>query len=252
MSGSNRNRVDTSALYVIIAAFLVILLLLFGTSIFLKVMRIEVTGASIYTEEEIITASGISSKNNLLFMRTGAASERISSAMPFISEVKITRSLPDTILITVKESSALAAVACQDGALIIDSSCRVLQYMDAAPPDLIEVRGFTPVDPVPGRVMKVELGGETRLRYLTDVLAAIEKSDVRADVTYLDVANITNITVGYTGRFRVILGGPNNALYKLNQLPQVIGKINKDNPYDGNRFIDMSDSTGEWRSAPDL
>ena len=241
----------SAAVYVPAAAVVIVLLLIFGTNAFLKVMRVEVEGASRYTDEEIIEAAEISLGRNLMFIDLSAASKRIAGAMPYISGVKMTRMLPDAIRIEITESTALAFIDFHDDILIIDSAGRVLERTDAIPRGLLEIRGFIPVDPEAGSIMKTELGDEMRLRYLTDVLAALEKSEARADVLYIDVASIGNITVGYTERFRVVLGSSNNALHKLDQLPWIVDKINKDNAPDETGVINMSDPTGEWRFNPD-
>lgn len=251
-----RRRSTSAAIYISVSALLVIILTAFGTSVFLKIMHIEVDGASVYTEEEIVAASGISSGNNLLFISAGAVSERICTAMPYIKEIKITRLLPDAIRIDVSESSAIASVSYSDEILLIDSEARVLQSVgldntDTVPHGLIEVLGFAPDNPETGRVLRTALGDETRLQYLTDVLAAIESTGLHREISYIDIANIANITIGYTERFRVILGSAADVSQKLRRLPRSIEVINETCSDEETGVIDMSDTVGEWRFNPD-
>lgn len=256
----NRNKLrrksTSAAIYITVTALLIILLTVLGMSVFLKIMHIEVDGALRYTEEEIIAASGISSGSNLLFISTGTVSDRIHTEMPYISEIKISRVLPDLIRIDVKESSAIASVCYSDELLLIDSAGRVLQSVaatdaGAVPYGLIEVIGFSPVGPEIGKVMKAELGDETRLRYLTDVLSAIEGTGIRADVSYIDITSIANITLGYMERFRVVLGSAGEISQKLRRLPGSVERINETVSVEETGIIDLSDTAGKWSFTPD-
>ena len=237
----------STAIYVPVAVLLIMFLAAFGTSAFLRIMYIEIVGASMYTEEEVINVAGISSAGNLLYIDIGAIKNSIYTNLPYINNVEIMRVLPDTILIEVTESTALAAIGYQNDILVIDSAGRVLERVDTVPPGLIEVRGFTPLDPEIGGVMKTELGGdEMRLQYLTEVLEAIEKAEIRSDVSYVDVASIVGITFGYMDRFTVVIGGSSNVQHKLSRLPQTIDRINEDFGLEETGRINMSDSYAEW------
>lgn len=246
-----RRKSRSAAIYIPVAALLIILLAVLGTSAFMRVMRVEVDGASRYTEEEIITASGISSANNLLFVDAGAVSKKIYGQLPYVSEIKISRVLPDTIRIDVRESSAFASVSYQGSFLLIDSAGRVLQSVEKIPPGLIEVLGFSPVDPEAGKALKSETGDEMRFQYLTEMLSAIEKAGIRGDISYIDMSSIANISLGYVGRFKVVVGSTTNVQHKLSRLPGSVETINETNSPDETGVIDMSDLTGEWRFNKD-
>ena len=245
-----RRKSASTVIYIPVAAFLIVLFAAFGTSAFLKVLYIEVAGVSMYTEEDIIVASGILPSNNLLFLDVSAVQARICGEMPYISDVVVTRVLPDTISINITESKAVATVRYQNDVLVIDSSCRVLEYTDAVPAGLIEVRGFSPFSPETGSAMRAEPGGETRLQYLTDVLKAMDKEGVCDDVSYVDVSNIVGINFWYLGRFEVTLGGSSNVQQKLSRLPQIVETINEDHGPEEKGRITMSDSSGRSTFYP--
>jgi len=233
--------------YIPIAIIAIVLLTNYGIGTFLQVMNIEVQGASLYSEADIIKESGLSLGKNILFVDTGAVSNKIRAAMPFISDVKITRELPDTVLLVISESSAIATLSYKGDTLTIDSAGRVLQRTASAQSGLIEVRGFTPLDPEEGKMMKAELGSETKLQYLTDVLAAIESEGIQSDVSYLDVSNIANITLEYDKKYTVILGGSSDAQYKLDKMiSSVITEIEAREPPGTTGTINMSDPSGRW------
>ena len=245
-----RRRSKSAAMYLPIAALLVIFLVIFGTSAFLKITEIEVIGASKYTDGEIISASGIVTGDNMLFIDRKNAQMGIKS-LPYVSEVPPIRyRLPDKIVIEIKESVPVAAVSFQGRMLLIDSGGKILEQVGSTQGKVIEIRGIAPVSPVTaGSLLKVEADSETRLKHMTDVLKAIENAEIQDDVWYLDVTNITNITFGYIGKLRVRLGSTDDLQYKLSRVVWVMSDELDINTSNG-AVIDASDPS-RTRLIPD-
>jgi len=239
---SSRNAI----IYIIFGALVAIALMIYGLSVFLRVMEVEVTGVTKYTKADIIEASGISAGDNILLLDAAEAERNIRAAMPYINEVSVQPSLPALIRISVSESTAVAVIDHRNSILLIDSSGKVLDILNAVPRGLIEIRGFTPLEAEVGSRLRAMSGGETQLRSMTDVLTEFEKAEILSEITYLDVTHISTISFGYTGRFTVILGGSANASHKLNQLPVFIMMIDEERPGEVSGVINMSNSTGEW------
>jgi len=251
-SKKRRRKSKSAAVYIPVGIILILALTVMGISVFLRVMEIDVVGAATYTKEEIITASGISRGEYIYFLDTDSAAKKIHATMPYISEVSIEPAPPSGVRITVSETSAIAVIKYPGGALIIDSSGKVLAREDAAPGGLIEIRGLVPAEAETevGTRMRAPEGGETQMKSLTDVLSAIEKSGLISDISYLDVANIATISFGYDGRFTVVLGGSGNVSHKLSQLPQFVEGVNENHPPETIGEINMSDPSGKWRFTP--
>jgi len=248
-----RRKSKSAVIYISVGTLLIIAIALLGISVFLRITEIEVTGASRYSEDDIILASGISQGNNIMFLDTDNAVRRIRSEMPYINEVTVVPVPPDAIRITVVESTAIATIVDKNEVLLIDSSGRILARVDAAPKGLIEIVGFQPVDAEVGSRLRAALGSETQLQYLTDVLVAFERAGIADKVLYFDVGNISNIRFGYSGRFTVILGGSGNALHKLTQLTtKIIPDIEENDSTGANWTINMSDPGGVWTWRLDL
>ena len=219
-----RRRSTSAAVYIPIAALLVIFFMVYGTSAFLKIISIEVEGSTRYTKAEIIAASGIMKGENLLLIDTFDAERRIYMELPFISEAKVMRSMPDTVRIDVRESAPLAAVAFRGIVAVLDSAGKVLRLSESEQPELIQIRGFQPSEAAAGSVLKAVPDDETKLKYLTQILMAIDLTGIQDAITYLDVTNIANINLDYNGR-RVLLGGPEDVRSKLEELPDRIAEV---------------------------
>ena len=251
MNSKKQRRVSSSAkVYVPIATLLILVFGLIGISSFLKIITIEVIGVSRHPHSEIIEFSGIAVGDNMLWIKIENAEQGIKEAIPLISEVTIKRDFPDTVKIEIKESIPLAWMPFEGYYLTIDSEGRILERADTPPQDLIEIRGFSPNSPAIGSMLRAEAGGSMRLQFMTDVLRAMEDENMADMVSYLDMSSIANITFGYGERYTVLLGGPEGAQHKINQLPVVLSRTETQDPnYDPNAdyLVDMSDPTGAWR-----
>ena len=240
-----RRKSTSAAIYIPIAALLVIFFMIYGTSAFLKIINIEVDGSTRYSKAEIIAAAGITKGENMLLVDIIDAQMRVYTELPYISSVEITRDMPDTIRIEVRESTPLAAIAFRGTYAVIDFSGKVLRIEVAAEHGLIEVRGFQPSEAIVGSIIKVEADNETKLRYLIEILTAIDSAGIRDNVTYLDITNIANINLDYLER-RILLGGPEDARNKLDKLPDRIEEVVKNTRDDKAGVYNMSRRPWIW------
>lgn len=81
-----------------------------GATVFFQVETVAVTGNSRYSQEEIIQATGIQTGDNLFRMNKFQIAHQVLQGLPYVEEITIRRSLPSTIVITVKEWDAVARI----------------------------------------------------------------------------------------------------------------------------------------------
>ena len=245
-----RRKSKSAAIYIPIAALLILFLVILGTSVFLKIIVVEVNGAIKYKDSEIINASGIEIGNNMLFINADTVRQRILSSMPYINEASIEFNLPDRVVINVIESIPIAVIGYRGSVLVIDSTGRILDQVDTAPEGLIEVRGFTPAEARIGNALRADMSDESRFQRLREVLAAIERESMADDVSFVDVSNISYINFFYLGRITVILGDTDNLRNKLGSLDEIIADYERSNPRYERYTINMRDREG-WRVSPE-
>jgi len=219
MTGYKKRQLSkSSTVYVALGVLLIAVMTIAGTSAFMSTSDFIVDGATIYTAEEIVEASGLSVGVNLLFINTQNAAQNIREALPFVNSVQITRKLPDTIHIEVAESIAVAYIFFAGEFYIIDSSGRVLERLGSLEDSLlsitnekmIEIRGVEIEETLVGRNLRPVFGTETKLQYMLDVLIGLEREGLEDDVSFLDVSNIVNVHFNYLGIYTVILSGTTN------------------------------------------
>jgi cell division protein FtsQ len=226
---TKRKKKKRSVLYRSVSFVVICAAMIFGMSVFFRVTDIEVTGASQYTKEEIIAASGIEEGDNLFFINRFTAISKIFSKLPFIEEVTITRSLPNKLLFEVTESTAAAYLSTETGFWIIDRGCKVLGSVSAEETaSKIRVDGITPeTPPATGQVIDPGEAERQKVDYLSAVLTAVLNQDMQGSVTYIDMSDVSNPSFDYLGRFTVKLGKNEDVDYKFELLLSAVSQLSE-------------------------
>ncbi|MCL2125285.1 MAG: FtsQ-type POTRA domain-containing protein [Oscillospiraceae bacterium] len=248
-----RRKSASAAFYVPVAVLLIVFFVTIGTSVFLRILEIEVSGVEKYSEDDIISASGINPGENMLLINSGDVSRRIYAAMPYIKEIKVRFSLPDKVMISVSETDAFAVLEHRGSFIVIDSACKILEVCDVAPKGLFEIRGYAPVDVKVGGQLSADASGESRLRRLREIVAAVDKAGISGGVSLIDITDLGNVYLVYEDQFTVILGGSGAALSRLAKVPEAVLDAKADLSYDvANRYkTELTDQSGTWLWTPE-
>jgi cell division protein FtsQ len=223
-----------------VSFLLVCVAIVFGMGVFFRVQTIEVLGGVSYSDEQIIEASGIDEGDNLFFINRMSASSRIFSRLPFVESASIERSLPNKIIITVVESSAVAYVNWEGQSWMMTGSCKLLgSGIGDELNGLIQVKNVTPVSPSAGEILTVDSSDSLKLTYMQSLLHAMETLGMVGDVSELDMQNAASPTFRYLDRFTVKMGANDNTEYKLRMLLSAVMQIDEDMQ----GTIDLSEGT---------
>ena len=204
-------------------------------ALFFKVDTITVTGNSRYTANQIIEASGIETGDNMFFLNKYHASERITAALPYVETVRISRQLPDTLVVTVTECTAPAAVS-QDGKLwllsgdgkIVDAKTGDGKIVDAKTGDgkqYAVVEGLTLLEPQVGADLQVPEEQQPSARLLLTLLGLLRDKDMLGDVQTIDLSDTASVVMRYLDRFDVTFRWDADFDYKLDYLLAVVERL---------------------------
>lgn len=206
--------------------FLIILAIIFLMSISLEISKIEVSGNNLYSDEEIISASGIQTGDNLFFINRIAAGSRVVVKLPYVDAVAINRTLPNRVVIVVQESNAIGYVEASGEYWTISQSGKYLAKISSEDTaDMARISGLTLKNPVVGEVLTPGKGEEGKFKYLQEIMYQIQTRGIIADISAIDVSNETNPEIGYQSRFTVKLGELDNTEYKFGKMLSAIGQL---------------------------
>ena len=218
----------------------VVVAAIFVMSVFFRVEDIRVVGNQHYTAEEIIRAVDIEEGDNLFFFDRFAAVGRAFSKLPYIEAVTVERSLPNKVVITVEETTALAYLPLGEEKWTLDHNCKVLgKAAEGEEESLLPVVGMKAGTLMIGEIMETESGETDSVAYLAEVLDQIQARGMTDMVTSTDFSNTDSPEFDYGGKYTVVLGKHDKVEYKFGMFVTVLGMLK-----DGDvGVIDVSNGT---------
>lgn len=205
---------------------MVVVAAIFVMSVFFRVSDITVEGNTHYTDTEIIRAIDIEDGDNLFFFDRFAAVSRVFAKLPYIEQVSVERSLPNKVVISVVESTALAYLELGDEQWTMDHSCKVLgKAAEGETAEMIPITGIDPGTLYIGEPLTTADGDQSIVDQLAEILYQMEARGLNGSVTKLDLSNPSSVEFSYGGRYTVILGNSENTEHKFGMIVAVMDKL---------------------------
>ena len=194
-------------------------------ALFFKVETITVTGNSRYTAKQIVEAGGMQVGDNMFFLNKYKASEKITASLPYVETVRISRQLPNTLVVTVTECTAPAAVA-QDGKLwLLSGDGKIVDEKTGDGKQYALVKGLSLLDPQVGTDIQVPEEEQSSAQLLLTLLGLLRDQNMLSDVQTIDLSDTASVVMGYLDRFDVTFRWDADFDYKLDYLLAVVERL---------------------------
>lgn len=197
----------------------------FGVAIFFKVGNIEVQGNTIYSDERIIEASGLELGDNLLTVNRGIVSGNVRAALPYVDTISVGRVLPDTVVISVKESQIAFAVPTDTNTVwLISPSGKALERIDASIQEQYpQILGVTLNNPTAGQT--VTAVNQSALDAALSLLAELDGTGILEHAAQVNVEKEYDIVLWYDDRYEIRLGSTERLAYKIEYLQAILKEL---------------------------
>ena len=211
----------------ILVMLAVVAALVLSVAIFFKVQKIEVQGNSIYSAERIAEASAIELGDNLLLLNKAAAVGNIMSELPYVEQASIGRTMPDTVVIRVKENEVGFAVMTDvNTAWLISSTGKALERIETSDfevyPHIIGVSVNAPVMGEP-----VSAKEQSKLNAALAVLAELDGTGLLEHIVSVNVEKDYDIVMWYEDRYEILLGSSQDLPYKVQYLCAILDQLSE-------------------------
>ncbi|MBQ8014573.1 MAG: FtsQ-type POTRA domain-containing protein [Clostridia bacterium] len=223
-------------LAIVIIGFFLALSIVISPILLFTVFRVKaftVEGTSPYTNDEIIAASGIGIGKSMIFADLEEASENIEKTLPYTNNVRLTKKLPNGIIIRLEETKRAFAVELSAGMYALaNSELKVLELVGELPADVALITGAVPVKSEIGEKLVFASENETTdLTYalIEKIAAAVAESGLK-DIGLIDVTSRSNIYMIYQGRIVLRLGDSTDIESKISLGNRVINEENTIDP----------------------
>ena len=221
-----RNYRVRSSLYAPLALILIAAAAVVFLSLFFRVSIIQVKNDTVYTDDEILAASGLEKGVNLLFINNFSAVSSIYATMPYVESVSLKRVMPNRIILEVTGSEAAACVSFGDDYWLINPSGKLLEKIDArAAKSFIRVEGMEPLQPVAGEIMTVSEENFGKDEFLYTLLHQFELRNIVKMIDWVDLSNLQDPRFSYDDRYTVILASPEELSRRLSLIESAIGQL---------------------------
>lgn len=202
-----RKRGRFGLLYKLMSFLIICVAIIAGSMVFFRVDTIIVTGNERYTQEEIIAVTGIEQGDNLFSLNKFSIVQDLLAQLPYMAEVNITRKLPDTIIITGRESEPMATIQASGDWWLVNSQGKLLERGDATiASGEPEITGLSPLAPAVGTIIAVEEASRDKLTQLVSLFSALQAQGLDGGVTeFVDLSADNEIRFGYGADLTVIL-----------------------------------------------
>ena len=195
-------------------------------TLFFKVVQVVVSGNSRYSAEEIIEVSGVEQGDNLILMDKYHIAEKLYTELPYITEVRINRKLPDVLMVEVVETQAVAAIKGGSSTWLMDSGGKLLEVVSASmAKKYITLEGLTAESPAISG--KLKLGEESPIsaQRLLELMQALKQWGMLEKTTSLDASDPDYMVLSYDGRFQVEMFYDADFDFKLNCLQAAVAQL---------------------------
>ena len=171
-------------------------------TLFFKVESVEVTGNSRYSAQEIQDACGVQLGDNLYLLSKPDMVQRLHQRLPYIDEVRITRSLPNTLRVQVTEFTTVYAVEQEGTVWLLTSGGKIVETA-AERGDVPLIDGCELLAPSLSGDVSFALELQNRQESLFALLTALESAELTEGVRAIHLGDPTVLTMDYTERFSV-------------------------------------------------
>ena len=208
-----------------VLVFALVFILLYSYSRGALIETVIIDGASIYSAQEIQQAAGISAGKNMLSLREKKVRRDITKKLPYIKDVKMEYDLPDTLLLTVKETADKYVIATESGWLTLDSDGKVVADVKTEiVSGLFCAEGFDYQAFETGDDYEPQGVNTERYKILREMVTLFEKNEI-VDTAVISLKNTEDVIVTIDGKIAVYFGDCKNLEEKVPYASGIIAQV---------------------------
>lgn len=211
--------------------------------------RTTPANTGIYTEQQLIDATGIQVGDNLYGFSTKEKSDQLLAQMPYLDVAVVTRQDPGTVIIRVQPAVERFKMEYSGSWLVLSEQLKVLRVEPAEPDNLVQLDALLPegAATTPGSFLTLDAPSEV----LNELLGELDQYGLLDGTTVLTMQNMTELSFLYQGRVSVQLGTANNLDYKIRFAAYIILDTGGDGLASSDRgTLDVSDQQTDGTIQP--
>ena len=200
-------------LTVAVALFVILVAAIGLVFVLCRADEFVIEGAELYSEDELLEASGIEKGIFLYAVDKDAATEGILNNCTLVSDVKITTKLPNKVIISITEDAPVFYVKVGVSTVLFGADLRIAEVkQNSSEASGIEVHLPEISSAVAGK--RIEFRGDEPT-YIVKLLECAVKSELFERITLINCENTRDAFYEVDGKYKLILGGTADLDVKL-------------------------------------
>lgn len=226
-SERQRRRIRTSRRRKILARVLFLSMTLtlafFALTVFFKVDNITSNSTRHYKKDDIIRSLGLEKGDNMFTFRLSALEKKIKDKYPYLASVEITRNLPSTVNVKIKDSVPVAALSNSIGGYyLMDENGKILEQVPQINKGIAKVIGVSVIEAEAGEYLDTK--NNPNAKKLVEITKELKKQKVMSKIDFINVSALSDVRIGYLGRIDVRLGNADKLEEKFRMLIHIVEK----------------------------
>lgn len=220
-----QRKIRKRRLKIFFTIFVIILLItgvILSLTVFFPIKTISAKGSKIYSKSEIVSLCGIKTGDNLFTVSEKETLEVLKKKLPFVEKIEFTRSLPDTLTISVTDAKEYACYYSGGKYYTVSKNGWTLASYDEKPQNIILIITDKAKCKVGSAIGFTDEGSHSQAQDIIDML-----SDYDIAVNYVDLTDSLSLKAKVDGRFIVNFGTNADFEYKIKHLKSMMEEIDK-------------------------
>lgn len=210
----------------VLSVLLAAVVIVAALTLFFKVEEIEVTGCRRYTPEEVAVVTQVEKGDNLILLDRYRVKQRIFEELPYVSEVRVGRRLPDTLVVEITETEAAAAMESGGAWFLIARSGKVLEAVEEPQAaEYLLLQNISAEMPAVGGWLTLTEQSPLTSERLTELMEEMDKRGMLTRADSIDIGGAEKLVIAYDGRFQVEMSYEADFSYKLDGLRKVVEEL---------------------------
>ena len=205
-SARHHRRGRFAFLYKVLSVLVICAAIIAAVTLFFRVEHIKPTGQQRYTEEQIREASGVLLGDNLFLLNKYDVAGRIIDQLPYVENIRINRTYPNTLNIEVAECAKPFAIEQNGEVWLVSTRGKIVDQV--APSEgngYAVISGCELLEPAVGTRIALATEYGIQEESLLALLAALQEGGMLEKVDGIRLGDLSTLYLDYSGRFTVKL-----------------------------------------------
>lgn len=239
----------------VIFIVLIVIMIAMAPTVFFRVSKINVTGDTRYTYDELVSTSGVQQRDNMILLDKRHIISLLEAKYPYLDTIKVHRYLPSTLEIEVSDRTPVLSLENNGSYLLMDDAGKVLEKTDSPAKHTAEVIGASPDGLKPGDWAEQSTDDKKNQKHekILAVLRLMElmtQYEMQDSIYSVDIQKAYDVRIQYEDRYTILLGSMDTE--KLEHKIQFLQAILKEPSLPENGVIDLTgDSEARYRPQED-